>query len=73
MKAYNEPAISLFVYFKSVKKRKYVLRKSNNNNNKRAKIKKFPMARVEPQTSNVEGQSIIYCTTTTNNEEFLLN
>ena len=31
------------------------------------------MARVEPQTSNVEGQCIIYCTKTTNNEEFLLN
>ena len=38
MKADNEPAISLLVYFKSVKKTKYVLRK-NNNNNKRAKIK----------------------------------
>ena len=38
MKADNEPVISLLVYFKSVKKTKYVLQKKNNNN-KRAKIK----------------------------------
>ena len=44
IKADNKPAISLPVYFKFVKKWKYVLRKknndNNNNNNNRTKKKK---------------------------------
>ena len=43
-KADNELALSLTVYFKSVKKWKYVLRK------KKAVKKKFPMAGVGPWT-----------------------
>ena len=40
IKADNEPAISLPVYFKSVKKWKYVFRKKNNNNNNNKKDQK---------------------------------
>ena len=40
IKADNEPAISLPVYFKSVKKWKYVFRKKNNNNNNKKKDQK---------------------------------
>ena len=49
MKADNEPAISLPVYFKSVKKLKYVLLKNKKNTKgpKKKKQKKFPSARIE--------------------------
>ena len=40
IKADNEPAISLPVYFKSVKKWKYVLRKKKNNKKQKDQKKK---------------------------------
>ena len=53
-----KPAISLPVYFKSVKKWKYVLRKNKNKKQKdqkrRKEKKKFPTARVKPRTSDVK-------------------
>ena len=58
MKADNEPAISLPVYFKSVKKWKYVLRKKQKN--KRTKKK--------GRESDVDVQRVICCTTTSNSE-----
>ena len=61
MKADNEPAISLLIYFKSVKKTKYVSRKNNNNNNKRAKIKSFQWQESNPRppTCKVSALSIV--------------
>ena len=50
MKADNELSISLPVYFKFVKKWKYVLRKKQN---KKTKKKKILMLRVESQTFDV--------------------
>ena len=60
-----KPAISLPVYFKSVKKWKYVLRENNNKKTKgpKQREKKFPTARVEPRASDVQGYSVIYCAT----------
>lgn len=57
LKADNELSISVPVYFKSVKKWKYVLRKKKrktkqNDQNKTVK-KKFPMAGAEPRTFDV--------------------
>ena len=54
MKADNEPAISLPVYFKSAKKWKYVLRKNKKIIGPKKKEKKFPTARVEPRSSDFE-------------------
>ena len=56
MNADNEPAISVAVYFKSVKKWKYVLRENNKKKTKGPKQmeKKFPTARVEPRASDVK-------------------
>ena len=56
MKADNELSISLLVYFKSVKKWKYVLRKKKQNKTKcppppkKNSKKMFPMVWVEPLT-----------------------
>ena len=52
-----KPAISLPVYFKSVKIWKYVLREKNLQQQKDQKKEKktFPTAWVEPQASSVEG------------------
>ena len=52
MKADNEPAISIPVYFKSVKKWKYVLQNNNNNNKKQKdpKKKRKKVSIVENQT-----------------------
>ena len=56
MKADNELSISVLLYFKSVKKWKYVLRKTKQNDppppKKNSKIM-FPMAWVEPLTFDV--------------------
>ena len=72
MKADNEPEISLPVYFKSVKKRKYVLRKNKTNKGpKKKKEKKLHSGRAEPPTSDVEGLPIIYCGTTTNIKDLI--
>ena len=51
MKAENEPAISLPVYFKSVKKKRQTKQSKTNRPNKRKK--KCPPAGVEPQTFKV--------------------
>ena len=59
MKADNELSISVLLYFKSVKKWKYVLRKTKQNKTKRPpppkknRKKMFPMAWVEPLTFDV--------------------
>ena len=58
MKADNELSISVLLYFKSVKKWKYVLRKTKQNKTKRPpppknSKKMFPMAWVEPLTFDV--------------------
>ena len=62
MKADNELSISVLLYFKSVKKWKYVLRKTKQNNTppppppkkkKKTSKKMFPMAWVEPLTFDV--------------------
>ena len=52
-----KPAISLPVYFKSVKIWKYVLREKKPTTTKGPKKRKktFPTAWVEPQASSVEG------------------
>ena len=47
IKADNEPAISLPVYFKSVKKWKYVLRKKKTTKNRRTKKRKNNFLRRE--------------------------
>ena len=49
MKADDELAISLPVHFKSVKKRKYVLRKKKQNKTKQKK--EVPSVGVEPRTT----------------------
>ena len=70
MKADNESAISLPVYFKSVKKWTYILRKKKNQKDKKKKEKKLPTARVEPRNLR-HGRStrfLGYCTTITNVE-----
>ena len=66
MNADNEPAISVAVYFKSVKKWKYVLRKNKKQKQKDQKKESKITARVEPRTSDVFGQRVIYWATTTN-------
>ena len=59
MKADNELSISVLLYFKSVKKWKYVLRKTKQNKTtppqkkKKTSKKMFPMAWVEPLTFDV--------------------
>ena len=54
MKADNELSISVLLYFKSVKKWKYVLRKTKQNDPPQKNSKKmFPMAWVEPLTFDV--------------------
>ena len=60
MKADNELSISVLLYFKSVKKLKYVLRKTKQNKTtpppkkkKKTSKKMFPMAWVEPLTFDV--------------------
>ena len=52
MKQDNEPAISLPVYFKSVKNENMFYEK-NKKKQKAKKRKKFPTARVETRTSDV--------------------
>ena len=52
MKSENEPAISLPVYFKSVKKWKYVLRKKN----KTKKQKDLPHPRPHPPQKNKQNK-----------------
>ena len=51
MKADNESAISIPVYFKPVKKRTYISRKNKKKpkGQKKKKEKKLPTARVEPR------------------------
>ena len=72
MKADNEPEISLPVYFKCVKKWKYLLRKNKTNKGpKKKKKKKLHSARADPSTSDVEGLPIIYCVTTTNIKDLI--
>ena len=69
MKADNKPATSLSVYYKSIKKWKYVLKKSKTKQNKTAGKKEETFssgAGVEPRTFDVWGQRVIYCTTTAN-------
>ena len=63
IKADNKPAISLPVYFKFVKKWKYVLRKK-----KKKKKRMFPIAGVEPTTTDVKSERVIYRATTANIE-----
>ena len=58
MKADNELSISVLLYFKSVKKWKFVLRKTKQNKTPPPQKKKngkkmFPMAWVEPLTFDV--------------------
>ena len=53
MKADVELAISLPVYFKSVKKWTYVIRKKKQNKSKKKRKKKFSTAGVEPWTFDV--------------------
>ena len=53
MNADVELAISLPVYFKSVKKWTYVIRKKKQNKSKKKKEKKFSTAGVEPWTFDV--------------------
>jgi len=53
MKQDNEPAISLPVYFKSVKKCKYVLQKKKKKQKGQKKKKEFPTARAKTRTSNM--------------------
>ena len=57
MKADNELSISVLLYFKSVKKWKYVLRKTKKTKRpppqKKNSKKMFPMAWVEPLTFDV--------------------
>ena len=68
MKADNEPAISLPLYYKSVKKWKYVLKKEKQNATKK-KRKKSPSTGVKAHTSDVWGQHVINCATTANVKE----
>ena len=70
MKADNELSISVLLYFKSVKKWKYVLRKKQNQT-KRPKKNSLPG--VKPPTLDVQGQGVIYCATTTNFKQIILN
>ena len=65
MKADNKPAISLPVYVKSVKKKNMFYKKTKTKGPK-MKEKKFLPARVEPMTSNAEGERVIYSVTTIN-------
>ena len=53
MKADVELAISLPVYFKSVKKWTNVIRKKKQNKSKKKRTKKFSTAGVEPWTFDV--------------------
>ena len=64
----NELAIiSLPVYFKSVKKWKYVLsKKKGKQNNQKNSKKKLSSVGVEPQTFWVQSQCITYCAMSTN-------
>ena len=64
IKVDNELAISLAVYFESVKKWKYVLRKKQNKT-KRPKKDNLSSG-VKARIFDVQGQSVIYCATTTN-------
>ena len=53
MKADVELAISLLVYFKSVKKWTYVIRKNKTKQKEKKRKKKFSTAGVEPWTFDV--------------------
>ena len=53
MKAENEPAICLPVYFKSVKKKKQNKTKQSKTNRTNKRKKKSPPAGVEPRTFKV--------------------
>ena len=67
MKSDNESAISLPVYFKSVKKNENIFAKKTKNKNKRTpqkKKKKFLSGRVDPGPTDVEGIRVIYNATT---------
>ena len=58
MKAENEPAISVPVYFKSVKKNNNNKTKQSKTNRPNKRKKKSPPAGVEPRTFKVWGQRI---------------
>ena len=59
-----ELAVSLAVYFKSVKKMKICFEKKAKPN--KTTKKKISLAGVKPPTFDVQGQGVIYCATTTN-------
>ena len=70
MKQDKEPAISLPVYFKSVQKWKYVLRKNKKKKQKGQKKKKVSNRESpNPDLRRVRSMLLIYCTSTTNIED----
>ena len=62
MKVHNKPAIITLPAHLSLSKNENMFYKK-----KKPKEKRFPLPRVEPRTSNVKGQHVIYCVTTTDN------